>query len=142
MQDSYCPYSYHNISDSWRKVGSAPGRLCDSGPATEASKLMDGNNWFRFVEPAGTKLSTIDIGPSACKTQMSLWMDGPDPTSFGQSIKNRVCFSWWNNGNRDKCKYEIDTKVALCRENGNDPFYIYQLKNLRWCHSLYCAISG
>ena len=148
LQDSYCPYSYHNISDSWRKVGSAQGELCDSGngiasiKGTEASKLMDGNNWFRFIEPAGTKLSTIDIGPSACTTSMSGWMDGPEPTSFGQSINNRVCFSWWKDGKRDKCKYEIDTKVALCRENGNDPFYIYQLKNLPWCRSLYCAISG
>ena len=138
-QDSYCPYSYHNISDSWRKVGSARGRLCDNGPATEASKLMDGNNWFRFVEPAGTKLSTIDIGPEACKTQASGWMNGSDPTSFGQIINNRVCFSWYSGG---ECSNKIDVKVALCRENGNDPFYIYQLKNIPWCNYLYCAISG
>ena len=97
---------------------------------------MDGNRWFRFIEPAGTKLSNIDIGDSACSTAASGWMDGSDPTVIGEILNQRVCFSW--NG---ACLWSSNVKASLCEDNDGQ-FYIYQLKKSEVCNLAYCAESG
>ena len=96
---------------------------------------MDGKKWFRFIEPAGTKLSNIDIGRYACSTSASGWMDGSDPTNVGEILDRKVCFSWYGS-----CTWSTDIKVSLCQDN-DEQYYIYQLNPTPTCNLAYCAKS-
>ena len=120
------------ISDSWRKIGYGGWRgNCDS-----STHNFNGNNWFRFKEPAGIKLSNTDIGREACGTQASGFINGSDPTIVGQTLDRTACFSYSN-----PCHWSVNIKVSLCSDN-NEQFLIYQLGYPPDCDSAYCAESN
>ena len=123
-----CPFAYQNITDSWRKIGSSGGTHCDR---YDFGRGFDGNKWFRFVEPAGTKLSNTDNGFRACQSDYSGWMNGADPTIIGQALTRTAC---WH-----ACRWRVNIKVALCRGHKGEPFYVYQLKHSPTCNLAYCA---
>ena len=120
------------LSDSWRKVGSG-GTHCDAGNSN-----FNGNNWFRFVEPAGVKLSNTAIGGRACGTTISGWMSGSDPTIVGEILDRTACFHHVG----FSCLWKVNLKVSLCSDNNNENFLIYQLENPPGCNAGYCAISN
>ena len=129
-------YGYRTLNDSWRKKGARGSLYCDNN-----KNEMDGTNWFRFLEPAGTKLISNDLGSGGyyCDTHISAWLDGADPTIVGQTVDRRVCFSW--NGNSSM--YSKNIKVSLCKDNNNGQFLIYQLKKCpAGCSWAYCAESN
>ena len=100
---------------------------------------FNGNNWVRFVEPAGVKLSNTDIGTRACGTYGSGWMRGSDPTIVGQTLDRTACFSYDGN----PCHGGgVNIKVSLCSDNNNEQFFIYQLKKPPYCNLGYCAKSN
>ena len=127
-------FSYTTISDSWRKIGRRAREYhCD-----RENNIFNGNNWVRFKEPAGVKLSNTDIGEIACGTHASGYMRGSDPTIVGQTLDRTACFSL--NGN--PCYGgSVNIKVSLCSDN-NEQFLIYQLGYPQYCDFAYCAESN
>ena len=98
----YCA-DYKSINDEWRKIRNWM-------PPTDANSdsdnlAMDGNNWFRFLEPAGTQLPDISPpkksfrGEQVCDTYAVAWIDGPHPNTTEAIVERKVCFSWF----RKKC---------------------------------------
>ena len=121
-------------------------------PPSEANSdrgniLMDGNNWFRFVEPAGTKLPDLDPpkksfkGEQICDTYAAAWIDGPHPNTTDTIVERKVCFSWF----RQKCMGDsLSIHVGKCNSNDGNDYYIYQLKqpSPNSGDSAYCALSS
>lgn len=141
--------NYKTLSDDWRKIGSGGGLNCDDDLINDET-LRRYNNWFRFVEPAGVKLSNTDIGHRACGTSASGYMIGTHPTIDGQTVTRRVCFSWYGScyGDRYENAY---INVTLCSGRGGrfwytptkiESFYIYRLSNPLRCNAAYCAKSN
>ena len=102
---------------------------------------MDGNTWFRFLEPAGTKLSNtpLDDWPlnRTCGTCTYGRLDGSDPTIVGQIVDRKVCFDKYAD-----CWESVNIKVSLCKDNNNEEFLVYQLKTYPrncCCDWAYCA---
>ena len=135
-----------NVSDEWRSIGSlkknwvqycdATGRasgLRISNISSIASKMVYGNNWFRFIPPAGNRLSNIALGLYACNTALSGWMNGSNPRVVGQILERKVCFDGLN-----PCFKTQNIKVGRCQYHNND-FIVYQLRQPPSCNSAYCV---
>ena len=128
-----CTIQYQNITDSWRKITGSSG---GSSNCDKDDSKFDGNNWFRFVEPAGKKLSTSALSKYSCGTDAVGWMDGAHPTRVGQIVSRKMCFSW-----DSQCQWSsTNTKVAACRGYGGQLFYLYQLKEPSNSCLAYCAV--
>ena len=128
-----CPYQYKNITDSWRKIvgRSVIGANCD-----KENSDFDGTTWFRFVEPAGTTLSTLNPQQLSCGTDGIAWMKGRHPIMFGKVVQRTICFSWSGN----KCAWSLpNTNVVACKWYNDSEFYLYQLKKPPICALAYCA---
>ena len=107
---------------------------------------MNGDNWFRFVEPAGSKLPEMSPpkkpfkeGIKICGTYAVAWIDGSHPNELNTIVQRTICFSWFKN----KCMgTNLDVHIGKCSENNGNAFYIYQLKrpNPDSGHSAYCAL--
>ena len=89
---------------------------------------FNGNNWIRFKEPAGVKLSNTYMGFYACGARGSGYMIGSEPTIVGQTLDRKFCFNnpWSLRGCYDGIK---NIKVSLCSSDNNEQFLIYQLPN-------------
>lgn len=134
-----CPFTYQNITDNWRKYGKISHGIshnhCDKGNSN-----FDGNKWFRFVEPAGTKLLTTHPEysyPTLCGTKAIGWMQGNHPTRVGQIVDRKICFRFTG----PYCEWSIDSiKVTACMGHNSQLFYLYQLKKPSRCSFAYCAV--
>ena len=126
-------FNYKTVTESWRKLGAGY-----SGQSDSYNNNFNGNDWFRFVEPAGVKLSNVDIGQNACGTHRSGWLRGSDPTIVGQTLDRTVCFSH----GPYPCQTDVNIKVSLCSDNNNEKFLIYQLRKPSVSGSGYCAKSN
>ena len=137
----YC-VNYNNITDSWRKIGSPYVSKCDKN-----NSEINGVNWHRFVEPAGTRLPSLSppqqlLEPgykTICGTNPTAWMDGDHPTVADGVLTRQICFAWGG-----KYCYHNDvfqTKVAACNNPyGEEVFYVYQLHPPTICNDGYCAL--
>ena len=97
---------------------------------------FDGNTWFRFVEPAGKKLSTTIPSRGSCGTSAMSWMEEDHPNSAGQVVDRKICFRW-----HDHCEWSIrNIKVVGCIGHNNEMFYLYKLKKTSFCSLAYCAV--
>ena len=127
------------MTEAWRKLhetGSHNSGKCDKRDTPQ----IDGNTWFRFVEPAGTKLP---IGPNArskkretpCGTHFTAYLKGSHPTISDGVVSRLRCyvFGKWI----DYLCTNID--VAACPNYQQEIFYIYKLKQINACHYGYCA---
>jgi hypothetical protein len=125
-----CTNDYKNITDSWRKItGSRNG-------VNNKVSMFDGNNWFRFKDTQGKKLSTSDPSSHSCGTNVVGWMNGVHPTKLGQIVLRRICFSW-----STPCEWSIPSiKVSACRDMEGELFYPCQLKKPTACNFAYFAI--
>ena len=131
-----CTIQYQNLTDSWRKIkGSSDGSSSASHCDRDYSKI-NGNTWYRFVEPAGTKLSTSAPSKYSCGTDAVGWMDGAHPTRVGQIVSRKMCFSW-----DSQCSWaSLNTNVATCRGYDGQLFYLYQLKKPSNSCLAYCGV--
>ena len=130
-------FNYITLSDSWRKIGSGSSKPSGS-PSGSDNSNFNGNNWFRFVEPAGVKLSNTASDARACGQYSSGWMRGSDPTIVGQTLDRTACFSY----SGYQCYWSRNIKVSLCSDNNNEQFLIYQLRKPPYYYSVYCAKSN
>lgn len=135
----YC-LNYKNITESWRRIGYIRSfqRNCD-----EDNLSMDGVNWHRFVEPAGTQLPTEPLqdslnSTSVCGTHGTAWMDGGYPTLADGIVTRKICFAYRGK----QCFGSTLTYyagVAACYDEHHNFFYVYQLKRPDGCSHAYCA---
>ena len=127
-----CSVPYQNLTDSWRKIGSASGSRCD-----KSNHKFDGNTWFRFVGMAGTMLPTSPPGKSSCGTDAVSWMEGEHPKDIDSTVSRKICFRW-----DSQCQWPIsNTNVRKCSDYDGSYFYIYQLKRPTVCNLGYCAVE-
>ena len=83
-------------------------------------------------------MRTTDPSKYSCGTSAVGWMDGAHPTSVGEIVSRKICFSSKRSG---KCEWSnANTKVAGCRGSDGQLFYLYQLKKAPVCELAYCAI--
>ena len=138
----YCS-NYHTIDDGWRKIRDWMSSV--EANSDKDNLEMDGNNWFRFIEPAGTKLPDTSPpkksfeGEQICDTYAVAWMEGSHPNTTSEIVQRNVCFSWF----RKKCMGgPLSIHVGKCNGNDGNDFYIYQLKqpSSKSGISAYCAL--
>ena len=138
----YCS-NYNTIDDEWRKIRNwMPPTDANSDKDNSA---MDGKNWFRFLEPAGTQLpekvppKKSFKGEQVCDTYAVAWIDGPHPNTTEAIVERKVCFSWF----RKKCMGDpLPIHIGKCNDDNGKEFFIYQLKrpNPATGMSAYCAL--
>lgn len=127
--------NYITLSDPWRKIGSTYEQKCDKG-----DQDMDGINWFRFVEPAGTVLPTspnVDAmqSHSACGADSAAWISERHPTPNEGVVNRTACFAWA----MEECFRSVGTiGVGACNVGGVF-YYVYQLKHPQNCFLAYCT---
>ena len=137
----YCS-KYINITDEWRKVHNGEGNITPH--SDRQNTQMNGINWFRFVNPAGSKLPDTSPpkkafkGEQICGTYSVAWIDGSHPNTTDTIIDRRICFSWF----RKACMGPLPVHIGKCNENNGNYFYIYQLKRptIDSSTSAYCAL--
>ena len=118
--------NYITISDSWRQLGSK-WDYSTNNHNDHGNSNFNGNNWIRFKEPAGVKLSNTYFPPFFCGAGGSGFMIGSEPTIVGQTLDRKLCF---NNPGVNGCHDGLkNIKVSLCSGDNNEQFLIYQLPN-------------
>lgn len=87
-----------------------------------------GDNWYRFKEPAGTQLPSYYPGYGKCGTRYTAWSPTALPTKLYEETDIKLYFgpfSWQ--------KY-WESKVINC-----DGYYVYYLRNAYYMNSRYCG---
>ena len=104
---------------------------CDrTGWSGKKSPQWHGDDWYRFLSPAGTRIASSPPGHEYCGTWASGWMQGSHPTSLGETVTRTVCFQWGSN----TCYSSSEIKVRNCGH-----FFLYRLVNTYSCYDGYCA---
>ena len=109
------------------------GSWCDNtGSSGKKSPQWHGDDWYRFLSPAGTRIASSPPGQDYCGTSASGWMQGSHPTSLGETVTRTVCFQY----GYDTCNWSTEIKVRNCGQ-----FFLYHLVDTPACHAGYCANS-
>ena len=104
----------------------------DIGSSYTKSPQWHGDDWYRFVSPAGTRIAEEAPGYKYCGTALTGWMQGSHPTSLGQTVTRTVCFQWTSS----TCQWSTEIKVRNCGH-----FFLYHLVDTPGCSYGYCANS-
>lgn len=106
---------------------------------------MNGNNWFRFVGAAGTKLQTIPNPLSlknqhACHTHGVAWLKGNHPTISEGIVLREICFAYHGlECYTAQWQITYPTNVIACESSRGNFYYVYQLRSPVDCTYAYCA---
>jgi len=90
-----------------------------------------GNNWYRFIEPAGTQLPESPVDSFHCGTHVAGWLQGSHPMTPGKTVDRKACFKFTSS---NSCNWSVGIKIRHC---GN--YFLYHLKNTPTCNLGYCA---
>jgi len=107
-----------------------PGfNLCDCCPPNQ---MWQGPGYYRFLEPAGTRMPEASPGDYHCGTIGPGWLNGKHPTELGLEVEMEACFHF----GFDSCFYRTDITVTYC-----DGFYVYFLVEVdtTYCPARYCG---
>ena len=111
----------------YRNIGNYPISLFkyNSSPAWQ------GQGYYRFMSPGGTKMPESTPGKYHCGTAAPGWLRGEHPVERGLEVDMTVCFdsSFWGD-----CNFKTEITVTNCGD-----FYVYNLNDLN-CYERYCAI--
>lgn len=114
--------NYQTLTDTTRKTSYAIlGEHCDN-------LLRPG--WFRFQNPAGTKMPTSCVPRYRCGTDAPGWLNGAHPKVSDGRVARQVCFHWESNC----CMWSVSIQVRNCGS-----FYIYYLKRTPACRLRFCG---
>ena len=94
------------------------------------SQRWHGEDFYRFMEPAGVRLPESAPEEYHCGTFAPGWLNGTHPTKNGVEVKGTVCFGG-NEGDYPKqCKSNREISITECLG-----FYVYYLPNAwgRYC---------
>ena len=105
---------------------------CDKENHRFISPSWKGPGWYKFVDPAGTKIATSPPKWKHCGTSATGWMDDSHPTEVGQTKTVRFCFNFFDSVT---CKWNSTGEVTKCGEGE----FVYKLPTVPICHSRYCA---
>ena len=113
--------NYQTLSDKERKYTyPSTSRICDDN--------LDG--WYRFQEPAGTKMLTTCPPLQSCGTAYPGWLRNGHPTVAEGIVARKVCFH-----TQDECCDNLaNIKVKNCSS-----YYIYRFSPINHCPSRYCG---
>ena len=89
-------------------------------PAAAASQ-WHGDDCYRFLPPAGTRIAEEAPGDAYCGTDASGWMQGSHPTSLGATVTRTVCFQ----SDSNTCHWSSEIKVRNCGQFFFIPFGCY-----------------
>ena len=106
---------------------------CDKTGYSSTNPQWHGDDWYKFLPPAGTRIAEEAPGWQYCGTTGSGWMQGSHPTSLGETVTRTVCFHY-GSGQNAKCKWSSEIKVRNCGQ-----FYLYRLVDTPLCYLGYCA---
>ena len=109
--------------------GSDASPICDNSVGGD----WKGDNWYRFVEPAGTTIANSIVPVNHCGTHAPGWLNGTHPITLGETVSRQVCFHW----NGDPCRWSAGVQIRSC-----DGFFVYQLPDTQVCSLKYCGQSG
>lgn len=132
-----CMKPYTVLDDSWRKImydGSNQTKLkCDRDvPA----------GWYRFMEPAGTKLPLVPPKShgwylETCGTAASAWVQNGTYPMVGDDVADiGICFAF-----TEVCQWSIVAKTVACSGGDGASFYLYYLQSAPKCWLAYCALG-
>ena len=103
----------------------------DIGWFGKKSPQWHGDDWYRFLPPAGTRIAEEAPGQEYCGTAGTGWMQGSHPTSVGETVTRTVCFP---SSSSNTCYLSKAIKVRNCGQ-----YFLYRLVDTTYCHYGYCA---
>ena len=107
---------------------------CDkTGVSYKRSPKWHGDNWYRFLPPAGTKIPEEAPTYQYCGTSASGWLQGSHPINLGETVIRTVCFVW-SASKTCHSSYTSQIKVRNCGQ-----FFLYNLVDVKACNLGYCA---
>ena len=124
LSDASRSTSYSIKTDSEKK--------CDVLNQSYSSPSWEGPNWYKFANPAGTKMATSAPRFNRCGAYRTGYMVDQHPTEVGQTKQVKFCFSWKGTS----CGRSTQGEVTKCGE-GN---FVYKLPNAPICTARYCAV--
>ena len=109
--------------------------LCD-GRSNKSPSWKGSKKWYRFMAPAGTRISEKPPNPSysqgLCGTYYPGWLNGHHPKQPGQLVNRKVCFV--HTHYRNNCYWSNSVKIRNCGK-----YFVYFLSNAPTCALRYCA---
>ena len=100
------------------------------------SPSWNGPGWYKFADPAGTKIATSAPPSNRCGTRRGGYMVEPHPTQVGQTKKVKFCFNYHGNS----CFENTLGEVTKCGEGD----FVYKLPNSPFVRGnyyfRYCAV--
>ena len=115
----------HQFKTIWKN------RWCDqTGLSGKKSPQWHGDDWYKFLPPAGTRIAEEAPGVGYCGTYRSGWMQGSHPTMLLETVTRTVCFQ----SSRNICQWSSEIKVRNCGQ-----YFLYRLVDTSRCNLGYCA---
>jgi len=105
---------------------------CDQTGSGTISPDWKGNGWYRFMGDAGTKMPDSPVGERRCGSDITSWIAGGHPSfkDFQKEVTRTIHFEW-----EGKVSWKsLEAKVMHCGD-----FYVYNLKDISKCNSVYCG---
>ena len=126
------PGNYKILSEASRSTNiSTVLWYCDKD-SRYTSPSWEGPGWYKFANPAGTKMATSSPPTQRCGTNAPGYMVEIHPTEAGQTKKVKFCFHYGKNS----CRWESFGEVTKC----GDGDFVYKLPNTPACSLRYCAV--
>ena len=106
-------------------------RDCDKIGRYRTSQDWKGENWYRILPPAGTKIPETVTRINHCGTDSSGWINGTHPATVGLTEDATVCFNW----NKNTCYWNSSIKIRNCGK-----YFLYNLPDTKLCSLRYCTV--
>ena len=123
--------NYQTLNESSRKYSfkSSNETVCDNS-ISDKNKDWQGENWYRVVDAAGSKITQTPPKGYHCGTHAPGWINGTHPANFGLTKDAKVCFNYKG----DTCNWSTSIKIRNCGS-----YYIYHLPKTPECTLRYCT---
>ncbi|XP_057308609.1 von Willebrand factor D and EGF domain-containing protein-like isoform X3 [Hydractinia symbiolongicarpus] len=90
--------------------------------------------WYRFTSGAGGEMPTSCPPKYGCGSKGSVWLDGTNPTTVGETKKMKACLR----AGTICCSRIWEVRVKKCSKNGKE-YFVYYLPPTPGCPMRYCA---
>ena len=107
---------------------------CDVTGLDYTSSDWQGSGYYRFLEPAGTRIPESPPFEERCGTNFPGWINGKHPEGVGQIVDLLVCFSDSQHSPGNYCGYKTYITATNCGE-----YFVYSLSNTESCMFRYCG---
>ena len=113
-----------------------PNTYCDKKTLnmeddTETNMDWVGDGWYRL--PEDTIIPNKALNEVCGNAQHVAWINSTHPNKTGMTVDIKICFKYYNK----PCDDHLKGKISHC-----DKFYLYYLRELEYCPSVYCIIKN